>query len=133
MKKMNVTASIHSLSGFLLFLFMTLNALGQALPPKEFKDKLQKQNGVLLDVRTPEEYTGEHISGAINMDVRSDGFKSRMDSLDKSRTYFMYCKSGRRSEEALNLMKEAGFKNLFHLQGGIEEWKLDGNKVMREK
>ena len=133
MKQLNPRYSIPAITLLCCFLFISLNSPGQALLPKEFRDKLKKENGVLLDVRTPEEFSAEYISGAVNIDVRAGDFNSRIDSLDKNKTYFLYCKSGKRSEEAYKLMKEKGFKNLAQLKGGIEEWKLDGNKVMRGK
>ena len=133
MSHLNARHSIPAITLLWCFLFFSLNSRGQALLPTEFKDKLKKENGVLLDVRTPEEFSAEYISGAVNIDVRAGDFNSRIDALDKNKPYFLYCKSGKRSDEAYNLMKEKGFKSLVQLKGGIEEWKLDGNKVMRGK
>jgi rhodanese-related sulfurtransferase len=57
------------------------------------------------------------------MDVKSDAFITNLSTLDRSKTYLLYCKSARRSATALNLMQQADFKKVKHLKGGIEKWK----------
>jgi len=83
-------------------------------------------NFVILDVRTPEEFLGEYIENAVNLDYYSDTFRNDLDKLDKNRTYLIYCKSGRRSENALNIMKEQDFREVHNMLGGIIEWKSKG-------
>lgn len=83
-------------------------------------------NFVILDVRTPEEFLGEYIENAVNLDYYSDTFRNDLDKLDKNRTYLIYCKSGRRSENALNIMKEQDFREVYNMLGGIIEWKSKG-------
>ncbi len=84
------------------------------------------QNFVILDVRTPEEFLGEYIENAVNLDYYSDTFKNDLDKLDKNKTYLIYCRSGRRSENALNIMKELDFREVYNMSGGIIKWKSEG-------
>ena len=94
---------------------------------KKFSRLMKKQNAVLLDVRTSEEYQEGHIPGAVLIDVnKQDDFLQQVQKLDKSKRYLLYCRSGKRSEKALVLMKENGFRKIFHLEDGFEGW--DGNK-----
>ena len=83
-------------------------------------------NFVILDVRTPEEFLGEYIENAVNLDYYSDTFRNDLDKLDKNKTYFIYCRSGRRSENALNIMKELDFREVYNMSGGIIKWKSEG-------
>jgi phage shock protein E len=77
---------------------------------------------VILDVRTPEEFKGDHVMGALNVDVKSPDFKSQISKMDKADSYKVYCKSGGRAEKAVSTMREMGFKNLQNL-GGLEDAK----------
>ncbi len=86
------------------------------------KDNKSNKNFVILDVRTPGEFISGHIAGAKNLDYHSSGFDYSLDTLDKSKTYLVYCRSGNRSSHASNLMKTKGFANLLNLQGGIMTW-----------
>jgi rhodanese-related sulfurtransferase len=83
-------------------------------------------NFVILDVRTPEEFLGEYIENAVNLDYYSDTFRNDLDKLDKNNTYLIYCRSGRRSENALNIMKELDFREVYNILGGIIKWKSEG-------
>ncbi len=90
---------------------------------RDFKSNFENANGVLLDVRTPEEFTAGHIDGSINIDIFNPDFRDQIDSLDKSKEYFVYCRSGNRSGQACMLMTELGYKSN-NLMGGIAAWPL---------
>ncbi len=94
----------------------------ETLSSKKFEKKMKKRNTVVMDVRTAEEYASGHIPKSLNMDVQQENFTNRIQSLDKSRTYLLYCRSGKRSAKALNIMKENGFVKVYHLEGGITAW-----------
>ena len=81
---------------------------------------------ITLDVRTPGEFVAGHLVNAINIDVEGMNFESEINRLDKSATYAVYCRSGRRSPVAVERMKEAGFTNLVNLNAGIQEWVAAG-------
>jgi rhodanese-related sulfurtransferase len=76
-------------------------------------------DAILLDVRTPTEYNTGHIAGAINIDFNSPNFASEIQKLDPSKTYFLYCRSGNRSGQASQIMKQAGFESLYDIRGGV--------------
>lgn len=91
---------------------------------------MAQPNTVLIDVRTPAEFAAGHISGASNIDVESADFASQIASLDKTKTYALYCHSGRRSGIAMQLMQQAGFTNVYDLSGGIENWQSQGMSLV---
>lgn len=102
----------------------------ESITPEEayilIQENKDNPNFVILDVRTPEEFLGEYIENAVNLDYYSDTFKNDLDELDKNKTYLIYCRSGRRSENALNIMKELGFREVYNMSGGIIKWKSEG-------
>ena len=89
------------------------------------QENKDNSNFVILDVRTPEEFLGEHIENAVNLDYYSDTFRNDLDKLDKNKTYLIYCRSGGRSENAFNIMKELDFKEAYNMLGGINKWKSE--------
>ncbi len=72
---------------------------------------------VILDVRTPEEFAEEHLSGAVNIDIHEDDFPEKIDKLDRKKTYLVHCKSGGRSRAAVELMLEMGFSKVYNVRG----------------
>jgi len=89
----------------------------------EFKKKVSEQDTIILDVRTPDEYKTGHLSGSINLDFNNrTSFTNSLKSLDKNKTYLVYCRSGNRSSQAVDLMAEQGFTDLVNLEGGIISW-----------
>lgn len=78
-------------------------------------------NFVILDIRTPEEFTEGHIDGAQNVDYY-DSFDSEITKLDKNRAYLIYCRSGNRSNMAKDIFKQLGFKEIYELDGGYNLW-----------
>ena len=78
---------------------------------------------IIIDVRTPEEYEAGHLVHAGLLDIRDpQGFKEGMDTLDKSQTYFVYCRSGARSAQACQIFKQHRIKDCYNLLGGILDW-----------
>jgi len=77
-------------------------------------------------VRTSEEFLGEYIGNAVNLDYYSDTFRNDLEKLDKNKTYLIYCRSGSRSGNALNIMKELDFREVYNMLGGIIKWKSEG-------
>jgi rhodanese-related sulfurtransferase len=81
---------------------------------------------VLIDVRTPREYEDLHLEGAINVNLFSRFFTTRLNVMDKSRTYVIYCKMGGRSKIAKKLMQRLGFRKVYNIVGGTLLWKEEG-------
>jgi rhodanese-related sulfurtransferase len=75
---------------------------------------------VIIDVRTPAEYAESHVAEAINIDVMDKTFDTKINELDKQKTYKVYCRSGKRSAKAESLMKAKGFQNVENL-GSLKE------------
>jgi len=88
---------------------------------------------VLVDFRTDVEVAQGVIQGAIQIDYRSQDFKKKLEQLDKSKTYMVYCAVGGRSGRAASLMNEIGFKEVYDLKGGMTAWKAEGKKVSQLK
>ncbi len=102
----------------------------RTLSPAEFKAAAAADTtAVLLDVRQPQEYAAGHLAGAVGLDfLDSDAFTDGVKKLDKSRTYYVYCRSGRRSRSAAELMQKAGLK-VVDMRGGILGWEAEGLPV----
>ena len=81
---------------------------------------------VILDVKSPGEYSESHIARAENIDYNSHIFKSELDKWDRSKKYLVYCQSGHRSSSAVKLMIQLGFTDIHNLSGGIRKWKGEG-------
>lgn len=80
-------------------------------------------DAVILDVRTPAEWNEGIIPGATNIDIyQGDAFMEALEQLDKSKTYYVYCRSGARSGNACNVMSQMGFEKAYNLSGGIMGW-----------
>ena len=79
-------------------------------------------NAVLLDVRTPKEYSEKRIPNSILINFYEPGFADEISLLDKAKSYYVYCRSGNRSFHAGNLMLKMGFKEVHNLAKGIIEW-----------
>ena len=83
----------------------------------------ESEESVIIDVRTDDEFTTGYIEGAVNIDFyMGNKFISEIDKLDKSKSYFIYCKSGARSGQTCELMKQKDFKKVYNLEGGILGW-----------
>jgi thioredoxin 1 len=123
---------------FVLGLLVT--ALGQGksfkdLMPQDFKSKIDVKdaNGVILDVRTPDEISTGIIPGAIFLDYFQKDFEKQVAKLDPSKTYFVYCASGIRSGETVQLMKKNGFREAYNLKGGLASWKKSNLPIQAPK
>jgi rhodanese-related sulfurtransferase len=86
------------------------------------KEVKNNKDAVVIDVRTRGEFNSGKIPGAINIDLMSADFTSRVAALDRSKTYLVYCRSGNRSAQACTLMSADGLK-VSNLAGGIISWR----------
>jgi len=92
----------------------------------EFSKKITESGVVILDVRTPGEFAEGFIEGAQMIDFQSGNFETEIGTLDKDVTYAVYCRSGNRSGQAVKVMQDAGFKNIYNLDGGVIDWANSG-------
>jgi rhodanese-related sulfurtransferase len=92
------------------------------LSVSEFSSKVAEAGIITLDVRTPGEFNEGHIEGAQLIDFQSGNFENEIATLDKSKTYAVYCRSGSRSGQAVKVMSDAGFTSVYNLNGGVIDW-----------
>lgn len=84
---------------------------------------------VVLDIRTPEEVAAGKIEGATSIDFYEPDFATQLDGLDKDIPYLVYCRSGNRTGEAVGIMRDLGFTNVYEIEGGILNWYESGFPV----
>ena len=110
---------------FLFVLFLTIQQ-----PKVEVLEKIKYQDLVrkgytIIDVRTHEEYEENHIEGAQNINIKSEAFVTEIENLSKSDTLLIYCRSGRRSLYAAQVMVSIGFQRIYDLEGGFLNWESE--------
>lgn len=113
---------------YILFVFWSitssLHAQTKDITTDEAIRYLKKKNVILLDVRTEAEVKESHIPKSIHIDVlQEEDFLEQIKKLDKKSTYIIYCRSGKRSLTAADLMQQQGFTSVLNMKGGILSWK----------
>ena len=95
------------------------------LTQEEWSNQLTAdENSIILDVRSSEEFEAGFIPEAKQLDIRNpETFIQGLKSLEKSASYYVYCRSGARSAQACQVMSQMGFETTFNLLGGILDWK----------
>lgn len=86
--------------------------------------------GVLIDVRTPDEYADGHLVDARNINVLDEQFRDRVEGLDRDSTYYLYCRSGNRSGRAAETMAAMGFRSIYNI-GAFEGLAEAGADTLR--
>ncbi len=128
---MNVLTTRTAVGAALLILISACSSGGVTNQgASDFSKTIERSGTQIIDVRTPDEFSQGHISGAINIDVEDASFESKIATLDKSVTYAVYCHSGRRSAIATTKMSSKGFTSLFNLDGGIGAWQANGGALV---
>lgn len=119
---MNKTAVAIGLVVAVILVFFAFSGEGQTkkLSGASFVDTYKATSGaMLIDVRTPAEFVAGHLDGAVNIDFENPTFAAEVHKLNKEIPYFVYCRSGNRSGQAITMMKSEGIQNISELQGGI--------------
>jgi rhodanese-related sulfurtransferase len=89
--------------------------------------KLVEEKGseiTIMDIRPKDEFENEHIPGAVNLDYDGHQFQQKVDKLDKTKIYIIYCHSGVRGGYFMNKMKDSGFNGAYNILGGFVGWKV---------
>ena len=94
-----------------------------------FDTRNAEQQRIIIDVRTPQEFSSGHLEGAHNIDFYSTEFTDTISTLDTSAAYSVYCRSGNRSGQTLELMESLGFTDVIDLEGGILAWVQSGKSL----
>lgn len=103
----------------------------ESLDVETFSQAIKDTTVVRLDVRTAEEYADGHIRNAINMDVLKDDFAKQVNArLPKDEVIAVYCRSGKRSKKAADILTGRGFK-VIELSTGFIGWTEAGKEVVR--
>ncbi len=101
----------------------------KSLQSEAFDSLLKTTNITLLDVRTEEEYKEAHLTNSINIDIYDQSFIDKVqNTIPKTSPIAIYCRSGRRSLHAAQLLKEEGYQ-VYNLKGGILDWQAKGYKT----
>ncbi len=87
-----------------------------------FKELIEKEDGIVLDVRTPEEVASGHIPNASTINIYDEDFEAKINMMQKDKTIYVYCKSGGRSSQAAQLLQKNGFDKVYNLDGGTMAW-----------
>ena len=143
MMKTNVAKHFASWKFLVMLMFVASISLGgcfgsaEADNPKhvnvmEFQKLINEVPGaVIVDVRTPQEFGAGHLQGAILLPVQVLDTKATQVLQDKNAPYFVYCRSGNRSEVAVNMLKKMGYTNVTNMLGGIIDWSNKGLPLTR--
>ena len=96
----------------------------QNIENSDFKKLMKDPEALIMDVRTPREWSEGYISGTtLFIDINNEPFEDSIQKLDKTKTYLVYCRSGARSAKACRIMELNGFTGaLYNLAHGIIEW-----------
>ncbi|WP_417361785.1 rhodanese-like domain-containing protein [Galbibacter sp.] len=114
----------------LLTLFLTgamMSAQFKSVPISTLEGD-ESEQGILIDVRTEEEYNQGHLCDALNVDFKAEDFEAKIQELDKSTAVYLYCKTGVRSKDAATLLQELGFENIINLEGGYTAYIEESGK-----
>lgn len=97
----------------------------------EFEKLISKSDVQILDTRTTTEYEEGHIAGALLLNVNSPSFKEdALKTLDPEKTVAVYCRSGRRSRLAADVLSKEGYK-VVNLDGGIISWNQEDKPIVK--
>jgi rhodanese-related sulfurtransferase len=122
----------------IMVLACTVKADGlSTISPKEAYNLIQNNKSnpdfVLIDIRTPQEFKSGHLKNAILIDYYSKDFLKKMKSLDKNKTYLIYCRSANRSTKTLKKIKNMKFTSLYNMGKGIKGWAKAGFPIYKDK
>lgn len=106
----------------------TTVALGGLLSPNGYQTEFTSKPHLLLDVRTEAEYADAHIDGSLNIALQS--LNGRLNEIPMDQPVVIYCRSGNRSAQAAQLLREAGYTEVYDM-GGIIGWQQAGLPVVR--
>jgi rhodanese-related sulfurtransferase len=96
----------------------TISCECKRVDASQFRSGIAAGNVQILDVRTPEELREGKIDGSININFYDRNFKEQVAKLDKNIPVYVYCRSGARSQQAMEVLRELGFTVVYELKGG---------------
>jgi len=114
----------------------------QNVTVEEAKKMVEQEDVFVLDVRTPSEFNSSHIEGATLIPVtnafgsslsQNDLLEARVDEVPKNKKILVYCKSGHRGASASKILVNAGYSQVYNMEGGFNAWTGAGNPVVSSK
>ena len=102
----------------------TSGTINEVITGEEAKIMIDKSIGIIVDVRTPEEFNEGHIENAINLPVDEIEDKALEVLPDQKEIYLLYCRSGNRSAQAAKILESIGYEIIYDF-GGINDWTYD--------
>jgi rhodanese-related sulfurtransferase len=118
----NATSSTEQVTG-VAYTNVSVTDLNNAISSKE--------DIIILDVRTPGELNGGYVENALNLDVNGSTYKAQAAKLDKTKTVYVYCRSGHRSQTASKILINMGFTDVRNVEGGFIEWSQKNFKIVK--
>lgn len=104
----------------------------KVLDISSFDKKLSETSSkIILDVRTPSEYEAGHLQNSVLIDIKNSSFEDDVNKLDKTKPVFVYCAAGIRSEKAALILEKKGFKEIYHMDGGLQAWEDENRPVVK--
>ena len=100
---------------------------------EKFHQLIEKGDGIIIDVRTTQEFSSGHIIDATNIDYYSKDFVDKLNLVRKDVPIYVYCRSGGRSSSAANKMEKLGFTKVYNMLGGIGSWKSVEYEIVKSK
>jgi len=119
---------------FSLIIAITFSTKAQApknIDSKQFAELSATNEGVILDVRTPGEYSRGHIEGSTLIDVSNRNFVDKVSLLQKDKPIYIYCLTGSRSQAVANFLSQNGYSKIYNLTYGIIEWQRYGFPIVQ--
>ena len=80
------------------------------------------QDVIIIDVRSAKEFKAGHLRNATHIGIKDKDFQTRLEKLDRNKSYLVYCHSGYRSGKTMKLLKKLGFTNVMHMKDGYRGW-----------
>ena len=100
---------------------------------EKFHQLIEEGEGIIIDVRTSQEFNSGHIIDATNIDYYSEDFLDKLEIVRKDIPIYVYCRSGGRSSSAASKMEKLGFAKVYNLIGGIGTWQSEGYETIKSK
>jgi len=122
-----------TLGALCLFIFCASVKPFTDITPHQAQNLIEKhaRNNILIliDVRTPAEFAAGHLNGALNLNLNAPDFADRLNELDKTKIYLVYCIGGVRSARAMQIMQKKGFRQVYNLSGGLSKWQAENRAL----
>lgn len=125
--------SLLILSIFTFIFGVSAQTAVQDVDAVQFKKLIQSGNGVIVDVRTPQEFSRGHIEGATSINIADKSFVSKINLLQKDKPVYVYCLTGSRSHAAANYMARIGFKDVYDMRSGVMAWRRNGFPLVQSE